>query len=216
MGSWVASVLGSCMFLPSLLLATGSRKSDLLSPVRFQISDSQLLNIYKRISSINFLSFQESQHVVLDLGQLSLPQWSPNCWKCLTGSGPTESSPDSASWYFFCLNKHVILAISSVFLQSPTYSSWIIYSYWVISSIPQCTFLGLTMKPVPKPKCDSIDSITEMKQKNGPIIKVWKKVRGFTSLIWILQNDKAFNASKEDMEFIDNNEETNKVTNSTL
>jgi len=57
-----------------------------------------------------------------------------------------------------------------------------------------CTFLGLTMKPVPKPKCDSIDSITEMKQKNGPIIK----------------NDKAFNASKEDMEFIDNNEETNK------
>ena len=72
------------------------------------------------------------------------------------------------------------------------------------------------MKPVPKPKCDSIDSITEMKQKNGPIIKVWKKVRGFTSLIWILQNDKAFNASKEDMEFIDNNEETNKVTNSTL
>merc|ERR1719264_2454688 len=57
-----------------------------------------------------------------------------------------------------------------------------------------CTFLGLTMKPVPKPKCESIDSITEMKQKNGPIIK----------------NDKAFNASKEDMEFIDNNEETNK------
>ena len=32
-----------------------------------------------------------------------------------------------------------------------------------------------------------------------------------TSLIWIVQNDKAFNASKEDMEFIDNNEETNKV-----
>jgi len=57
-----------------------------------------------------------------------------------------------------------------------------------------CTFLGLTMKPVPKPKCDSIDSITEMKQNNGPIIK----------------NDKAFNASKEDMDFIDNNEETNK------
>jgi len=57
-----------------------------------------------------------------------------------------------------------------------------------------CTFLGLTMKPVPKTKSESIDSITEMKQNNGPIIK----------------NDKAFNASKEQLEFIDNNEETNK------
>ena len=44
-------------------------------------------------------------------------------------------------------------------------------------SSPQCTFLGLTMKPVPKPKCESIDSITEMKQKNGPIIKVSKRIQ---------------------------------------
>jgi len=57
-----------------------------------------------------------------------------------------------------------------------------------------CTLLGLTMRPVPKPKCDSIDSITEMKKKNAPIIK----------------NGKSFNASKEELDFIDNNEETSK------
>ena len=39
-----------------------------------------------------------------------------------------------------------------------------------------------------------------------------EKVQGFTSNL-NFQNDKAFNASKEDMEFIDNNEETNKVRN---
>ena len=71
------------------------------------------------------------------------------------------------------------------------------------------------MRPVPKPKCDSIDSITEM--KNGPIIKVGNgSAYNFSHiLININQNDKAFNASKEDMDYIDNNEEASKVTLST-
>ena len=167
MGSWVASVLGSCMFLPSLPLATGLRKSDLLSPVRSatfisDVPDLQLVHIYNKLQKkflfyFIFCFVQESQHVVLDLGQLSSPQWWPNCWKCLTGSGPTGSSPDSASWYFLSFWQYLL---SLCVLQL------------ILISSSQCTFLGLTMKPVPKPKCDSIDSITEMKQKNGPIIKV--------------------------------------------
>ena len=50
--------------------------------------------------------------------------------------------------------------------------------------------------------------------KNGPIIKVGNG-SGYNFshiLININQNDKAFNASKEDMDYIDNNEEASKVT----
>ena len=125
--------------------------------IHFWYLDLQLVHILERRPSFIFCSVQESQHVVLDLGQLSSPQWWPNCLKCLTGSGPTGSSPDSASWYFLSSWQ---LLLSSCVLQL------------ILISSSQCTFLGLTMKPVPKPKCDSIDSITEMKQKNGPIIKV--------------------------------------------
>merc|ERR1719430_739673 len=59
-----------------------------------------------------------------------------------------------------------------------------------------CTFLGLTMKPVPRPKAEDEDSVTELKMHNGAILK----------------NDKAFNASKEEIDFIDNNEEPVKTT----
>jgi len=59
-----------------------------------------------------------------------------------------------------------------------------------------CTFLGMTMKPVPRPKTEDEDSVTELKKHNGAILK----------------NDKAFTASKEEMDFIDNNEEPVKTT----
>jgi len=61
-----------------------------------------------------------------------------------------------------------------------------------------CTLLGLTMKPVPKPANEDEDSLAEIKKENASIIK----------------KDKAFNASKEEMDFIDNNEESNKVVES--
>ena len=73
---------------------------------------------------------------------------------------------------------------------------------------PQCTFLGLTMKPVPRPKAEDEDSVTELKKHNGAILKVTllKSARHH-----LPQNDKAFNASKEEIDFIDNNEEPVKV-----
>jgi len=58
-----------------------------------------------------------------------------------------------------------------------------------------CTILGLTMKPVPKPKPGDDDSLAEFKKENGSIIK----------------NDKAFTASKEEMEFIDSSDTQPKV-----
>ena len=58
-----------------------------------------------------------------------------------------------------------------------------------------CTFLGLTMKPVPKPSIADDDSVTEMKKQNANIIK----------------NGKPFNASKEELDFIDSNDESSKM-----
>jgi len=55
-----------------------------------------------------------------------------------------------------------------------------------------CTLLGLTMKPVPESGDD--DSVTEIKKQNSSIIK----------------SDKAFTASKENLEFMDNNEKETK------
>jgi len=53
-----------------------------------------------------------------------------------------------------------------------------------------CTLLGLTMKPVPRGDGQDDDSITEAKKQNAI---------------------KAFNASKEELDFIDNNEEAVKI-----
>ena len=178
MGSWVVSVSGWCMSPPSLLLATGSRKSAPLSPVRFvtfilDISDLPCVKTSKRSSSFIFL-------------------FRPGISTCGSGFGTIVFAPvvthllDWSNWQWtnriiagFCLlvflSKHICHPDNfSRFQQSRTYS-------WIKSS-PQCTFLGLTMKPVPKPKCESIDSITEMKQNNGPIIKVSRGFLNFSNL----------------------------------
>ena len=67
----------------------------------------------------------------------------------------------------------------------------------------------MTMKPVPKSYSDD-DSVTELKKNSASIVKVIStKLDPLTS--GLFQTDKAFNASKEELDYIDNNEEETKV-----